>query len=92
MPGNVTVIIQAGGAGKWKNGDVEQDGQRLLVVSGRLCSVGIADKGSMGEAAVLADFLGFCQDEYPAEHTAVIFWDHGGGPLRGVCFDETAFV
>ena len=90
IPENVTVIIQAGGAGKWRSEDVKRDGQRLLVKDGRLFDVGTAEAGSMGEAAVLADFLEFCQSGYPSEHTAVVFWDHGGGPLRGVCFDENA--
>lgn len=90
IPDNVNVIVQAGGAREWRTRDVQQDGERLLVKSGSICSVGTAGEGSMGEAAVLADFLEFCQSEYPAEHTAVIFWNHGGGPLKGVCFDETA--
>lgn len=43
---------------------------------------------SMGEASTLADFLDFCSTNYPADHTAVIFWDHGSGSASGVSFDE----
>ena len=43
---------------------------------------------NMGESETLADFLSFCEENYPAEHTAVIFWNHGGGSVQGVAFDE----
>jgi hypothetical protein len=33
----------------------------------------------MGEAETLADFLNFCNENYPADNRAVIFWDHGAG-------------
>lgn len=44
----------------------------------------------MGESDTLADFLTFVQKDYPADHTAVVLWNHGGGPLVGACFDEEA--
>ena len=88
IPDNVTVIVQAGGSSRWKSDDVHQNDQRLLVKPGELMDTGSVGTGSMGEADTLADFLMFCEEEYPADHTAVVLWDHGGGPLRGVCFDE----
>jgi hypothetical protein len=33
------------------------------------------------EPQTLADFLTFCKDEYPADHTALVLWNHGGGPF-----------
>ena len=44
---------------------------------------------NMGEPATLAAFLNFCHRHYPAEHMALVFWDHGGGPLWGFGVDET---
>lgn len=43
---------------------------------------------SMGEAETLADFLQFAKNNYPAEKTAVVFWNHGGGSVSGASFDE----
>ena len=88
MPANVRVVVQAGGAKKWKNDSVTTSGTRLEVKGGELVEVGQAGEDSMAKAATLADFLKFVEQEYPADHTAVVLWDHGGGPLKGACFDE----
>ncbi len=34
---------------------------------------------NMGDPEVLADFLAWAARDYPAEHTALILWDHGDG-------------
>ncbi len=90
IPENVTVVVQAGGARKWRNENVQQDGQRFVVEQGEVREVGTASEGSMGEATIFGDFLEFCQSDYPSDRTAVVLWDHGGGPLRGACFDENS--
>ena len=89
MPANVRVVVQAGGAKSWKNDKVASSGTRLEVRDGKVVEVGQAGESSMGQASTLSDFLEFVEEEYPAGHTAVVLWDHGGGPLRGACFDET---
>ena len=88
MPSNVRVVAQAGGAKRWKNDSVTASGTRLEVKDGELVEVGQAGEDSMGNASTLADFLKFVEQEYAADHTAVVLWDHGGGPLKGACFDE----
>ena len=30
----------------------------------------------------------FAKENYPAENTSLILWDHGSGSVGGVCFDE----
>ena len=42
---------------------------------------------SMALSSTLQGFLEYGLNNYPAEKTALILWNHGGG-LRGVCFDE----
>ncbi len=88
IPANTNVVIQAGGARKWHNEDVKANGDRFVVSDHRLQSVGEASEVSMGETSTFADFLEFCAEEYPADHVAVFLWNHGGGPLRGACYDE----
>jgi len=90
IPESVNVVIQAGGAVSWDNEYVQKNGQRLVLKDGSFQDAGIAEERSMGERDTLADFLTFCEAEYPADHTAVVLWNHGSGPLRGVCFDEEA--
>ena len=42
----------------------------------------------MGDSQTLSDFLTWGVKNYPADHMALILWDHGGGSISGVCFDE----
>ncbi|MDR2514126.1 MAG: hypothetical protein LBD02_02825 [Christensenellaceae bacterium] len=39
---------------------------------------------SMGDGSTLADFLTFCNENYPADNRAVVFWNHGGGSVASV--------
>jgi ELWxxDGT repeat protein len=41
----------------------------------------------MGSSGALADFVAWARNAYPAEHYALVLWDHGGG-FNGVCFDD----
>ncbi len=59
--------------------------------AGRQRRVWPAQAGSswnMGDRDTIVQLLRFARDRYPAEHYALIFWNHGGGPLEGVCWDE----
>ncbi len=42
---------------------------------------------NMGNPQTIVDFMTWCVNNYPAEHYALILWDHGGG-LSGVCWDD----
>ena len=42
----------------------------------------------MGEAQTLADFVACGLANSPAENMGLVFWNHGGGSISGVCFDE----
>jgi clostripain len=54
---------------------------------------------NMGDPNVLVNFVKFCADNYPAEHYALVVWNHGGGwkhrnkaqmkVFRGVSYDST---
>ena len=41
----------------------------------------------MGDSKTLIDFLKWGYTTYPAEHTVLMFNDHGGNGLGGLCFD-----
>lgn len=90
LPDNVQVVIQTGGADMWQNEIIDPDkAQRYLYDSGGLTLLEESDAVNMGEAQTLADFLTFAKENYPAKHTMVTFWNHGGGSVAGAAFDES---
>ena len=89
IPENVKIVIETGGSSEWQNDTVEADYLERYVYSGDTMEcVEQLPSANMGDSDTLADFLEFCRDNYPAEHTAVIFWNHGGGSAGGVAYDE----
>lgn len=90
LPDNVTVVLQTGGASAWQNDWTDENSLQRWVydASGELSLVDQQDSASMGDADTLADFLSFAYENYPADKIGVIFWNHGGGSVSGVSFDE----
>lgn len=43
---------------------------------------------NMGDQATMEWFLGYSDENFPAEHMVLFFWDHGSG-VHGVACDET---
>ena len=99
-PDDVNIVFETGGAsewttnanGKYSNGyDISTEYlQRHHVENGKL----VLDKGQdkitkqkMGLQSVLQSFIEYGLDNYPADKTALILWNHGGG-MQGVCFDD----
>ena len=85
----VTVLLATGGASRWNGYDFSarnvqyyqlgKDGPELLKDAGRV---------SMGDAKTLSSFLGYGISAAPAKRYIMILWDHGGGPVYGLCNDE----
>ena len=44
---------------------------------------------NMGDSSTLIRFINYSITNYPAQHYALVLWDHGGGFL-GVCWDDTS--
>ena len=89
LPENVTVVIETGGAAEWWNETVDTSVlQRYVYNSDGLALVDEQPSASMGDSETLADFLRFAKENYPADKTAVVFWNHGGGSVSGASFDE----
>ena len=101
-PDDVNIVIETGGAQTWTtnaNGKYS-DGysisnqyiQRHHVENGKI----VLDEGQdkikneyMGKQSVLESFLEYGFNNYPADKTALILWNHGGG-MQGACFNDTA--
>lgn len=89
LPENVKVVIQTGGSQIWQNDVMDASLlQRYVYNSEGLTLVDEQPSASMGDEETLADFLEFAKNNYPADKTAVLFWNHGGGSVSGAAFDE----
>ena len=89
LPENVKVVIQSGGALEWQNEVISADRmERYVLESNNFEKIGELPDASMGDAQTLTEFLEFCTQNYPAEHQMLVFWNHGGGSISGVAFDE----
>lgn len=86
---NVKFFIQTGGAASWQTKDIPNDalGRYVYDKQGFRELVRLEDT-SMGDEQTLQDFLRYGKENFPAEHRMLVFWNHGGGSLGGVCQDE----
>ena len=85
---SLQVLVMASGASRWQS-DVEADATNIY----RLTRSGLelALKGedtSMGSPDTLLRLLKYGSSQGSSGKFALILWDHGAGPLEGVCFDE----
>lgn len=89
IPSDVRVLVQTGGAASWRTEGIDAGAlQRFEVRDGKLELLETLEPASMGSGETLADFLAFSAREAPSERAAVVLWNHGGGPVGGVCYDE----
>ncbi|MBR3403689.1 MAG: Clostripain family protein [Firmicutes bacterium] len=89
--GNVRFVVECGGAYSWENNiSSSRSNKRILIENGQAVEVGSVSRSNMGATSTLADFLSWGVANYPAEKMGVVLWNHGGGSITGVCFDETA--
>ena len=85
----VRFVVQTGGAEYWYADAVDpQRTQRFVIEGGEMQLVSDNARSGMGRPGTLSDFLRWGVREYGAEKMGLIFWDHGGGSISGVCFDE----
>lgn len=85
---NIRFIIQTGGSAQWKN-NVVSAGQlgRYEVCGGKIYTLDAQPDASMGDAGTLSAFLEWGIEYAPAAKMGLVFWDHGGGSIVGVCAD-----
>lgn len=89
MPDNIKVVIQTGGSAQWQNDIISADTLGRYVYDNQ--GLWLAEEqplANMGDAQTFKDFLSFGKTNFPAKHTAVIMWNHGGGSVSGAAFDE----
>lgn len=95
-PNKANIVIMTGGSDAWGHAGLEGNGNYILHVvkdgSGSDLSAHIdyhsEDPMNMGDPDTLRSFVDFAAKEYPADHYALMIWDHGSGPLYGCAKDE----
>lgn len=84
------ILVYTGGSSQWqldlpndKNSVIrlEEDGSYIVEAETDTAE-------NMGEPETLTEFLEFAVEEFPAEHYALVLWDHGTGPVFGFGDDE----
>ena len=88
LPSNIRIIIQTGGAKRWQAPYINPNRtQRFVIDETGLHEVYSVPAIQMSDPDNLADFLKWSIENYPADHTVVDFWDHGGA-FTGFGHDE----
>lgn len=83
------IVLQTGGARNWRDFDIPADMScRYEIKDGVLTEVERNPAVNMGLGSTLSDFLTWGADTYPAERYGLILWNHGGGTIDGLCFDQ----
>ncbi len=86
---NIKFVVQTGGANEWqKYGISSSKLQRYVISDGTIRLVDELSDANMGDKATFQSFILWGLDKYAASKMGIIFWDHGGGSVSGVCFDE----
>jgi hypothetical protein len=72
---NVNVVISTGGSARagWKTV------KRSLIRAGHQYVLEDLGKQNMANPQTLSDFVLWATSEFPAQHYALVLWDHGGG-------------
>ena len=89
QPDDVNIVIETGGAKSWAStyGISSTYLERYHVENKSLVRDNQLSYASMGSSSTLQSFIEYGLNNYPAERTGLVFWNHGGG-MRGVCYDE----
>ena len=84
----VNVIAMLGGTRKWWGGMDAQQTAVYEISGNRPAKVWSDGLLNMGDSATLSELLDYGYKNYPADNYALVLWDHGGGPMSGVCWDD----
>ena len=77
---NLQIVVQTGGARRWQNSLINPNrSQRFLMSAGGVEMIYDEPVVNMADPDTLTDFIDFCTENYPADHTMLLLWNHGGG-------------
>lgn len=85
---DVHIVFQTGGTNGWSLDISDSATQRYVLENGEISLVDELPDANMGDPETLSDFVSWGLENYPADNMGLVFWNHGGGSISGVCFDE----
>ena len=86
--GKLSVVIETCGARKWNYKMVNPNRtQRFCCSNGVITEEQNLPIRRSSDPDTLADFLSYCKENHPADHTVLVLWNHGGG-VFGYGFDN----
>jgi hypothetical protein len=86
---NLNIIIETGGANRWKNKDIESDTNQIFRIhKGKMELLRDVGEMDMTDGDTVYDFISYASENYPADRNMLIMWDHGGGTVGGLMNDE----
>lgn len=89
QPDDVNIIMETGGTTRWHTTGIDANAlSRYHVENKHFVLDEKLTKVNMGKQSTFESFLNWGLQEYPAENTGVILWNHGGA-LDGCCFDDS---
>ncbi len=88
QPEDVNIVIQTGGCTYWHTSGIANNKiGRYHIENKKLKQDASLPNASMGAQSTLESFVNWGLEEYPAEKTGLIFWNHGGA-FEGCCYDD----
>lgn len=83
------VFLMTGGTQEWSMPSVNADATGIYQLRANgMRRLWQGEMLNMGDGETLSLFLNTVAKESHTDRYVLIFWDHGGGPLNGVCWDE----
>lgn len=88
-PEGVNIIFETGGARTWKKYNISNSKLERYHVENKsiVRDEQLTTYSSMGNSSTFQSFLEWGLQNYPANKTGLIMWNHGGG-MDGCCYDE----
>ncbi|MBR3928175.1 MAG: leucine-rich repeat protein [Clostridia bacterium] len=86
----INVVLLTGGSSQWNGAAIDSSKTNIFEITRRnsLRLKWCDSLLNLGESDTLSFFLKYAEQNYPADRYGLILWDHGGGPLSGICWDE----
>ena len=89
---DLEVVLLTGGSKNWKTPYASADGNYYITINADGVSSEKMSGGQhyMSDSSTLQTFIEEATAAHPATHYGLVLWDHGSGPLYGLCYDELA--
>ena len=89
-PGSLNVVMETGGTFKWQTEGIDTNYiDRFEAQKNGLYLAERQEADSMARNIVLTNFIDWCEENYPADHYALIINGGGSNSANGFAFDET---